>query len=91
MWSNVQHVCALCCALGLGLFSLFWVRPFVPIKGKLNSTVYTHILDNSVLQLCGNSLGTVLSCFNKTITLYTKSIKKYFFEFGVYPSNHLLA
>ncbi|KAL6476641.1 hypothetical protein MHYP_G00151400 [Metynnis hypsauchen] len=41
--------------------------PLVPVKGTLNVSAEQEILDNFMLQLCGNSLGIAPSCSNMTV------------------------
>ena len=48
-----------------GCFLWIGIGPLVPVKGNLNATSYNDIL---CFQLCGNSLGKVLSCFSMTMT-----------------------
>uniref|UniRef100_A0AAZ3SI06 Transposable element Tc1 transposase n=1 Tax=Oncorhynchus tshawytscha TaxID=74940 RepID=A0AAZ3SI06_ONCTS len=55
-----------------GCLSWFALGPLVPVKGNLNAAAYNDILDYSGFQLCGNSLGKVLSCFIMTMPPCTK-------------------
>ena len=55
-----------------GCFSAAGLGPFVPVKGTLNASASQEMLDNSMLQLCGNSLGMATSCSSMTVHQCTK-------------------
>jgi hypothetical protein len=55
-----------------GSFSWFGLDLLVPVKGNLKATAYQYILDDSVLPICGNSLGKALSLFSMTLPTCTK-------------------